>query len=482
MKNFLKQIFGIHEKRVLLRLPDGTKRTYGEIWKKAGMQQYAWKYPHHLHQEKIALFHPNSERWLIEALSIWIGGGQVIPLSFQEKQIEPKLNQVRPNIVSLYTERFPKQVHKISYPNQNNTPLVLFTSGSSGQGKKVEYSTQNILSNLEQIDAVVDQDMVNQDDISFAMLPWSHSYGLTCELLFLMKRGASLYIPDPKQSLTLQLRQASPTLLYTVPYFLEKCVRVPWWMKKNPQQIVGERLKSVSVGGAPCSASLIQSFESVFGTKVYQGYGTTETSPMISLNTNRESRHGSVGKVLPEIKIRISGEGEILVAGPNVVQTLPEERYERIGDTTFLKTGDTGHLDTDGFLFIEERLVDNIKLSNGLFVNASFIERIYHDEFSKKFKIDKTVLITPNGVPVLVLFSSGFHPHWIFPWIKRTNDFQEFPDWYIPCLTKIGKSHHLKKHEIPQKVFWARSSLLPFYCTPKFTIKRQYLESCIPKH
>ena len=183
--------------------------------------------------------------------------------------------------------------------------------------------------------------MIHPTDTSFSILPWSHCYGLVCELLFLIRCGASIHIPSSRANLSKDLVKSRPTILFTVPILLErflqslKFTRHPYYHYARPvitpilrEMILGGRLRAVSVGATRSSTESLEMFQHVLGVQCFQGYGMTECSPMISLQTDVNHKIGSVGKPLPGIDVHIDpSTSEILVAGENVCKTLPSSRY-----------------------------------------------------------------------------------------------------------------------------------------------------------
>ena len=143
----------------------------------------------------------------------------------------------------------------------------------------------------------------------------------------------------------------------------------------------GGRLKYVICGGAALGREVGQ-FIDALGLKVYEGYGLTETSPIVSANSPDHRRFGSAGKVLPGVRVVIDlaagegGEGEIVVYGPNVMKgyhNRPEESGALLPDGGF-RTGDLGHLDEDGYLYITGRIKEQFKLGNGKYVMPGPLE------------------------------------------------------------------------------------------------------------
>jgi long-subunit acyl-CoA synthetase (AMP-forming) len=262
--------------------------------------------------------------------------------------------------------------------------LLLYTSGSTSRPKGVLLSAAAVVSNLEAIDRRVG-DTILPTDRSFSILPWHHCYGLVCELFYLFHKGAEIVLPSSPDlrgpALVREIRRAGPTVLYTVPRLLEKIRAAdrPWlpgWLKKR--LFFGPRLRMMSVGGGRCPAEIIRYFDSVLGVPVYQGYGMTETSPMIALNVPGMDREGSVGRPLDGTSVRVDpATGEILVRTPSVMEgyltstdPITTEPLD-ITDDGYLPTGDSGRLDGDGFLFVEGRLRDSFKLTNGKYVHPA---------------------------------------------------------------------------------------------------------------
>lgn len=286
-------------------------------------------------------------------------------------------------------EMYPFHVQTPPRGYQDHLALVLFTSGTTSFPKGVLLSHENLCANLTMIDNRVPRAMVTPEDTSFAFLPWHHCYGLVGELLFLMSRGASLYLPSSMERATLasELRAVQPTLLFTVPKFLEnvhKSVRQRLWFLPSVLQhyvCFGTRLRYMSIGGAPCSESVQRFYQDEWGVPLVQGYGATECSPMISLSLpTKTGRH--CGHVFREIETRLDNDRVLHVRGPNVTQGyLTQDNTifrppEKFSDDGWFCTGDRVSFDADGHLCFEHRFDDTCwKLSNGKFVNPLVLEQ-----------------------------------------------------------------------------------------------------------
>jgi long-chain acyl-CoA synthetase len=138
---------------------------------------------------------------------------------------------------------------------------------------------------------------------------------------------------------------------------------------------MGGKVETFISGGAPLGRPLAEWYAAV-GIRIHEGYGLTETSPVIALNTPMNHRIGTVGKIMPNLEVRIAEDGEILVKGPSIFKgywNRPEETQQAL-DGGWFKTGDIGHIDADGYLSVTDRKKDLIKTSGGKFIAPQPIE------------------------------------------------------------------------------------------------------------
>jgi len=289
---------------------------------------------------------------------------------------------------------------------------IIYTSGTTGVPKGVMLTHANFISNVLATIAILP---MTDRDVALSFLPLSHVLERMAEYAYL-SRGATIAYAESVETLPQDLQAVSPTIVAMVPRVFEKFhsrvmdavrsgsavkralfgwalrvgqARVPYLLEGRPlprglalraaladrlvfskiRERVGGRISYFISGGAPLNADLARFFWGA-GLPVYEGYGLTETSPVISVNCPGRARLGTVGPVVADVEVRIAEDGEILVRGPNVMQGYyrNEEANQQIFRDGWLCTGDIGMLDADGFLAITDRKKDVIKTSGGKIV------------------------------------------------------------------------------------------------------------------
>ncbi len=252
--------------------------------------------------------------------------------------------------------------------------LLLFTSGSAGAPKGVPMTHRNILGNVSQFAVLLD---LQKDETVLASLPFFHTFGCTVTIWYPMIEGVRIVtFPSPLEAAknAALIERYRITVMFATPTFLRNYMR-----KAEPEQLRSLRL--VITGAEKLPRDIAEAFEARFGKPVYEGYGLTETSPVISVNlpdpippvagasVQPTSRPGSTGKMAPGIaaeirepetdrELSLHESGMLWVRGPNIFEGYlknPELSAEVLRDGWF-KTGDLGRFDEDGFLFIEGRL------------------------------------------------------------------------------------------------------------------------------
>ena len=296
---------------------------------------------------------------------------------------------------------------------------IIYTSGTTGEPKGVMLTHTNFCSNVTDVGG--DFSLRSSQDVALSFLPLAHVYGRTLDYLYLFQ-GVPIAYVDVVENVAQALVEIRPTVMGAVPRVFEKIYArlmeqgsaapglkkkifgwamhvaeraAPWkcgegragpFLKlewKLADRLVygkiregtGGRLRLVCSGGAPLSRALCEFFWSV-GIPIYQGYGLTETSPVVS-NNFPNNRPGSSGQPIPHCQVKAADDGEILVRGPMVMQGYyksPEATREVIDEEGWFHTGDIGYLDKDNYLFITDRKKDLLKTSAGKFIAPQPIE------------------------------------------------------------------------------------------------------------
>jgi long-chain acyl-CoA synthetase len=299
----------------------------------------------------------------------------------------------------------------------------IYTSGTTGLPKGVVLTHRNFCTNVNDASIVFP---IGPEDRCLAFLYWAHAFGQTAELHQFISHGLALAINDDVANLVANLAEVRPTVLVAVPRIFNRIYDgITKQMAERPAAIqqlfragiaaatrrsrgekvgfggalahriadalifrkvrarLGGRLRFCVSGSAALSKEVAE-FVDALGIAVYEGYGLSEASPVVSANYPGAQRIGSVGKPFPSVRVVIDKDvtgdpvnGEIVVYGDNVMQGYhhrPEENAQTFTADGGLRTGDMGHLDQDGFLFITGRIKEQYKLENGKYTVPSPLE------------------------------------------------------------------------------------------------------------
>ncbi|MGB2691509.1 MAG: AMP-binding protein [Thermodesulfobacteriota bacterium] len=303
---------------------------------------------------------------------------------------------------------------------------ILFTSGTTGDPKGVMLSHGNIMSNVSDINRIIDY---NQTDRAFSILPIHHCYECTAGLISPFSSGMSIFYArglKPRELLE-DLKTAKPTIWLNTPLLLEKLyLKIEKELasqkgfkrlitKALPNSIIGRKIKQnlglersrlIVSGGAALPAWISSGFEK-YGIKVIQGYGLSEASPLISANPPGNSKPGSIGMIIPSVEVEIrdidsEGHGEIVARGPNIMKGYYNNQAasdETMTDDGWLLTGDIGYFDEDGYLFITGRKKFVIVTKGGKNVFPEEIE----EKLTKSIYIEEALVFSPNDVDIHAL-------------------------------------------------------------------------------
>ena len=311
--------------------------------------------------------------------------------------------------------------------DENQIAEIIYTSGTTGSSKGVQLTHKNLISNVFASHKYWNN--LVESDCSLSILPWAHSFGQTCELHFMMINGGSIVLNSNKETLLQELKIVKPTHLLGVPKIFNKIMnfiisevkyrpaivrgvfnmglfsfnrselaKTLWtriinklihkviniFLYKTIRKAFGGRVKAFMCGSANLSIEVEQFFRAL-DMPLYNGYGLTECSPVVSVNSPKNVRRGSVGLPLigTEIQIRKfdgypdSDSGEVCVKSDSLMigyLNLKEQTEKCFTSEGFFKTGDIGRIDNDGYLYIIGRIKDGYKLSNGKYCVPNLIE------------------------------------------------------------------------------------------------------------
>jgi long-chain acyl-CoA synthetase len=304
----------------------------------------------------------------------------------------------------------------------DNLATIIYTSGTTGEPKGVMLSHSNLSSNA--VDGAAGHHLL-PSDVALEFLPLAHVYERTAAYTYLCN-GVSVAYVERIEDVPQALLEVHPTIAASVPRFFEKIYAniiekgrrqtgakrdifdwalrvaansVPWRAYGKNASLILKMQWSIadsfvfskiraglgggtngaqrfSAGGAPLAPELAEFFWSV-GVTIHQGYGLTETSPVVTANTPAANKIGTVGRPIPHVQVKIADDGEILVKGPNVMQgyyNKPDATREVFTPDGWFRTGDIGRLDDDGYLIITDRKKELLKTAAGKFVAPAPIE------------------------------------------------------------------------------------------------------------
>ncbi len=291
---------------------------------------------------------------------------------------------------------------------------IIYTSGTSGRPKGVSLTHRNVVSQIHAAGQWFDFNAA--DDRALSILPLAHAFERMVTY-FCLSRGVSLWFANPAQDLPETLAHVKPTAVAVVPRVLEKIytsivakvesagmLRKPlgrWAIRlaharngnghsttlsdrlaeslvyARMRHALGGHLRTLICGGAPLSPRLCRFFMNI-GVPIYQGYGLTEASPVITGNHPGHNRVGTVGQAIPGVELRIGDHDEVLARGPNIMAGYhrdPRATAQMIDADGWLHTGDQGQIDEDGYLTITGRIKDLCKTAGGKYVSPAPIEQ-----------------------------------------------------------------------------------------------------------
>lgn len=324
---------------------------------------------------------------------------------------------------------------------------IIYTSGTTGLSKGVMLSHKNFLSNVE---AILHKFDIDNKDIALSFLPLSHVYERLVGYYY-QYMGVSIYYAENMGAIADNLREIKPTIFVSVPRVIEKtydkilstgrdlkgikkaiffwAVHLGYKYKEEGNnsyymlrlklarklifskwaEALGGNLKFIISGGASLQPRLARVFFAA-GIPIYEGYGLTETSPVIAVNSPippNSIMFGTVGPIVNNIQVKFADDGEILMKGDSLMMgyyNAPEATAEAIDEEGWFHTGDIGELSKDKFLMITDRKKEIFKLSNGKYVAPQMIE----NKLKGSFFIEQAMVVGENEKFVSALISPNF--------------------------------------------------------------------------
>ena len=399
---------------------------------------------------------------------------------------------------------------------------LIYTSGTTGNPKGVMLSHKNILRNVEGISQIFH---FGPADRTLSFLPISHVFEQTINYYFQFV-GVSIYYAESLGTISENLKEICPTIFIAVPRVLERIYdriigvgkdlkgikkRLFFWavnlglrfefkrangwfyhlkLKLADKLIfskwrlaVGNNVKIIVAGGAALQPRLIRIFNAA-GIPVVEGYGMTETSPVIAANVYEtgEIMIGTVGPVLPGVKVKISDDSEILVKGDSVMMGYckdPEQTKKTFDEEGWLKTGDVGIMIDNKYLKITDRKKEIFKLSSGKYIAPQVIENI----FKESFFIEQLMVVGENEKFASALISPNFS--YLHKWcstnnikyddnielIKNPRVIERFQNEVNEMNKQLGQTEHIKRFRLVHEEWTTPTGEL----SPTLKVKRKYI-------
>ena len=313
--------------------------------------------------------------------------------------------------------------------------IMLFTSGTTSMSKAVALSHKNICSNLMDISSILD---VDSSDVFLSFLPLHHVFECTVGFLFSLYVGAETVFCDGIRHIPENLAEYKVSVMASVPAIyerlfkiikkhLEKQGKVEQILKdeekykdssmekkkevfKEIHDLLGGNIKLFISGAASLEPSIEEKFRRL-GFNMVQGYGLTETSPVVAIGNKKYHKTGSIGKCVPSDEVKLldinkDGIGELAVKGPNVMLEYYEnkEATEKVLKDGWFQTGDLARIDEEGYIFICGRKKSVIVLKNGKNIFPEEMETLINKEdgVEESFIFGKPISKDPNDIKIFV--------------------------------------------------------------------------------
>jgi long-chain acyl-CoA synthetase len=389
---------------------------------------------------------------------------------------------------------------------------LIYTSGTTGRPKGVMLSHKNISSNAMTSAGRLPLELGESKALSF--LPVCHIYERMLQYMYTYT-GTGIYFAESLETISDNLKEISPEVMSAVPRLLEKvydkiitkgsdltgikkklffwAVELGlewepygangWWYEKKLglakkiifskwQEALGGNLKAIASGSAALQPRLARVFNAA-GIPVMEGYGLTETSPVISVNDMRDGgfKIGTVGKMLIDTDVIIAADGEIMINGPQRMMGYykdEEKTKEAIDENGYFHTGDIGEIDSEGFLKITDRKKEMFKTSGGKYVAPQLIENMM-----KQSRFIEQIMVIGEGEKMPAAF---IQPNFQFltDWAKHKGI--AFENWKDLCSNERVIARYQREVEEHNQKFGKWERVKTFELTPEeWTIQAEHL-------
>ncbi len=408
--------------------------------------------------------------------------------------------------------------------NENDLCTIIYTSGTTGEPKGVMLSHKNIMSNVNAILKLLPMD---ENDVFLSFLPLCHIFERMGGYYTAFASGGMICYAEGIESIAQNMLEVHPTIITTVPRLFERMYskilknvesqpaskqKIFYWAIETGKEFsrlkrlgktslslslknkladklvfnklrerTGGRLRFFVSGGAPLARNLGEFFEAV-GIQIIEGYGLTESSPVIAANKPDDYKFGTVGKPIPNVEIKIAPDGEILARGPNIMQGYfkNKKETEEVLKDGWLHTGDIGVFDAQGFLMITDRKKHLFKTSSGKYIAPTpienlFLESKYIDQFVLigDRRMFLSALIVPDFEAIQEYADSNKIKYGRLEELVRTREIYELIEKDMAGVQKkLANYERVRKFKLLDKPF----SLETGEITPSMKVRRKFVE------
>lgn len=358
----------------------------------------------------------------------------------RKKQVKEIADQIgiEPVIVNLKEQNVwdtPDTSNVINKPAPSDIAVILYTSGSSGTPKGIALTHGNIVASISEFSQA---DIFDDCKSAMSILPFSFSGERKLNYCYLL-RGIPISFPGQMQAIKVALDFFKPSVVGVVPYLLQELIQ---------QKDSCYKGLKIICGGAPLSEVISARFVDA-GGQVFEVYGLTETASLLSYNTSKNNKKGTVGKLAKNVTVKVTGEGELWVRGKNIMKGYwinSAQLESGLNEAGWFQTNDICTLDKDGYVTITGRIGERFKNHKGQFVYLATIEQELSDLLETQFV---WVYYKLGFLCAVVKASSNLNKVRIECLLKKYN--QKGNDYLkIKCFTMLESEEHESIDNLPK--------------------------------